>query len=216
VEHPSNTIIFAKEESDLEEYSSNSHKSRESKDQSEEKALEPVVSGTTRIQQKSGISKFADSIIAEDLHSVSSFILSDVLIPSFKKAIKDIVTNGIEMLLYGNSSSSKSNSTVSKLSYTSYWSNPKYSEPVHAGSNSAFDFGQIIFDNRGDAEGVLVVMKEILDRYDAVSVADYYELADAPAPHYTANNYGWKNLSNVQVMRWKDGYILTLGKVVPI
>ena len=45
--------------------------------------------------------KFADVFISEDVNNVKSYIVMDVLVPAIKKAISDIVTNGIDMILYG-------------------------------------------------------------------------------------------------------------------
>lgn len=205
-------LIFLKEEMNLAEYKSNSHKLRDGTPEPEEKKLAPVISGTAVTQKKSGFSKFADSIIAEDLASVGNYILADVLVPAFKKTIADIVTNGIDILLYGKTGVSKSGTNASKISYGSYYQR-SYNEPIRANqSASVFDYDNIIFDNRGDAEAVLSSMDELLDQFGIVSVADFYELSNVPCPNYTANKYGWINIRNAQVLRARDGYIIKLPR----
>lgn len=197
----------------MEEYRSNSLKQRDgTAEEITEKRVESVVSGSATAQKKSGLSKFASSMIAEDLHSVGSWLFSEVLIPSCKKAISDIVTNGIDMLLYGKASGSRSYTSASKISYGSYYSKP-YGEPVKAGSgNGSFDYDSIVFDNRGDAEAVLTSMGELVDQFGVVSVGDLYDLANIPSPNYTVNKYGWTTLRNAQVMRCRDGYTIRLPK----
>ena len=200
----------------MEEYKSNSNKTRDGAlEPVSEKRLGPVVSGSTTTQKKSGFGKFAENIIAEDAKSVGSYLLTDVLLPAVKKSIDDIVSNGIHMLLYGKAAESRS-SGISKISYNSYYSGRGLSEPVRAGSNSAFDYDNIIFENRGDAEAVLVHMQDILDQFGQVSVGELYDLADVAAPSYTVNKYGWTNLRNAQVLRCRDGYILKLPRAVMI
>lgn len=199
----------------MEEYRSNSIKSRDGVPEPiVEKRVEPVVSGGATTQKKTKLGKFASSMIAQDLSSVGEQLYSDVLIPSFKKIIQDIFVNGIDMLLYGKSGGPRSMNTASKVSYGSFYQRSYGSEPVRAGSsNSAFDYDNIVFDSRGDAEAVLTSMEDLLDQFEVVSVADLYELADIAAPNYTANKYGWTSLKGAQVLRCRDGYLIKLPRV---
>ena len=110
----------------MEEYKPNSHKSKEEqKDLVPEKRVEKVISGTVKPKKKSEMQKFADVFISEDVNNVKSYIVMDVLVPAIKKAISDIVTNGIDMILYGEAGKSKKNSTASKVSYQKYYDSGK-------------------------------------------------------------------------------------------
>lgn len=195
------------------EYVSNSHKSRDTKDEPvAEKRITPVVNGSATVQKKSGFGKLAQSIIVEDARSVGSYILTDVLIPALKKSIDDIVSNGIHMMLYGKAAESRSSSSISRVSYSGYYQR-KNEEPLRAGSNSSvFEFEDIVFPTRGDAEAVLTAMEDIIDQYQAVSVGDLYELSNVPSPNYTVNKYGWTNLRSAQVVRCRDGFIIQFPK----
>ena len=100
----------------MEEYKPNSHKSREEQDTSlSTKKMEKVISGTAKTKRKNDIQKFADVFISEDVNNVKSYILMDVLVPAIKKAISDIVTNGIDKILYGESGKTKRNTSASKV-----------------------------------------------------------------------------------------------------
>lgn len=201
----------------MEEYRSNSHKVRDGEaEQIPEKRVGPVISGTAVAQKKSGFRQFADSIIATSMEDLSSFLLSDVIVPAFKKAIVDVVTNGIDMLLYGKVASTKSGPGVTKVSYGSYYSGTKYSEPTRSTNNGVFDYDTIIFDNRGDAEAVLEAMDDMIDKYGVVSVGDLYDLACISTSNYTVNKYGWTNIRAAEVVRCRDGYMLKMPKVIPI
>lgn len=201
------------------DYQSNSHKSRDGAvEPSSEKKVGPVISGTAVTQKKTGFGKFASSIIAEDVNSVGNYLLTDVLIPSFKKALSDIVTNGIDMLLYGKSGvSNAARTTASKISYNSYSSYYAKPEPAKSiPSGSVLDYDNIIFNNRGDAEAVLTAMDDMLDRYGVVSVGDLYDMADISTSNYTVHKYGWTNIRSAQVIRVRDGYMIKLPKATPI
>ena len=92
----------------MEEYKPNSHRSKEERKESiPEKHVEKVISGTVKPKKKSEMQKFADVFISEDVNNVKSYIVMDVLVPAIKKAISDIVTNGIDMILYGEAGKSK-------------------------------------------------------------------------------------------------------------
>lgn len=198
----------------MEEYKSNSDKAR--KEQSEKK-VEAVITGTAKTRKKGEMQKFADVFIAEDANNVKSYILMEVIVPAVKKAISDIVTTGIDMILYGEAGRSK-RSTANKVSYRNYYD--QSSERVRAGSGSprraGIDYDDIVFDTRGDAESVLDAMHDIIAQYGTVSVADLYDLARVPNDNFTMNRYGWTNLNDAQPVRVRDGYILKLPRVVPL
>ena len=105
------------------DYKSNSHKSKENTTDSKPAGQKKVISGTATRKKKSEMSKIAGSVIAEDAANVGNYIMQDVLIPSLKKAISDIVTNGIDMLLYGETGVTKrrESGSSSRVSYRSYY-----------------------------------------------------------------------------------------------
>ena len=194
----------------MENYPSNSHKARE---EVAEKKVEKVVSGKTSTKKKSGIRKLSDTFLSEDVSNVKSYIFSEVLLPAAKKLVSDIVTNGIDMLLYGEIKNKKGNS--SKVSYSRYYDDRSrdYRSPV---VRNNFDYDEIIFETRGDAEAVLDAMYDILNQYKVVSVAELYDLASITTHNYTCNNYGWIDLRGSSVVRVRDGYILKLPRALAI
>lgn len=199
----------------MEEYKSNSDKSRQ--EAKSEKKVEAVITGTAKTRKKGEMQKFADVFIAEDANNVKSYILMEVIIPAVKKAISDIVTTGIDMILYGEAGRSKRNGSTPKVSYRQYYN--QSSDTVRAGSANgrrSIDYDDILFDTRGDAETVLDAMQDIIGQYGTVSIADLYELAHVPNDNFTLNRYGWANLNGAQAVRVRDGYILKLPRAVPL
>lgn len=196
------------------DYKSNSYKSKEEKKADvPEKKVEKVISGTARTKKKSEFSKFANTFISEDIQSVKDYILMDVLVPAVKKAISDVVTNGIDMILYGESGSKRSSSTASKISYRSYYDRPNDREHHRS---SGFDYDDILLDSRGEAESILDRMDELISTYHVVSVADFYELADITNENYMNNKYGWKDIRSAKIVRTRDGYMIRMPRALPI
>lgn len=180
----------------------------------EKKKIEKVVTGTVKTKKKNEISKLANIFISEDVKNVKSYVFMDVLVPAIKKAISDIVTDGIDMILYGGSGKSKRNSGT-RTSYRSYYDSRDNERRTVSASTSRFDNEDIIFANRGEAEAVLDQLVEALDKYKFVTVADLYDAAGLTAP-YTSNKYGWTNLNSAEPQRVREGYVLRLPRAMPI
>lgn len=200
-------------------YTPNSHKYKEEQKNaaSEEKRVQKVVKSPVKTK-KNEIRKFADIFISEDVASVKNYIFMDVLVPAVKKAIYDIVTNGIDMFLYGGSNKSKNGSAGAKVSYRNYYD--QKNNTTHHGSesnrsNNGFEYDDIVFNDRGEAEAALQQMHDAINRYGIVTVADLYDMAGLTAP-YTSQKYGWMSVNGVSVVRVRDGCVLKLPRAVPI
>ena len=200
----------------MEDYKSNSDKARQ--EQQSEKKVEAVITGAAKTRKKGEMQKFADVFIAEDANNVKSYILMEVIVPAVKKAISDIVTTGIDMILYGEAGRSKKTGTASKVSYRNYYD--QGTDRVRAGSagnrRNTPDYDDILFDTRGDAEAVLDAMNDIISQYGTVSVSDFYDLARVPNDNFTMNRYGWTNIGGAPAVRVRDGYILKLPRAIPL
>lgn len=196
----------------------NSHKSKEQAKAPEKRVEKPVITGTAKTKKKGELSKVKDIFIHEDVANVKSYILMDVLVPAIKKAISDIVVNGIDMILYGEAGRTKKNSPGSKISYRSFYEKdaPRrdYASPK---SMSPFDYDDIVFETRGDAEVVLESLCDIIDQFSVASVGDLYDLANVSTTNFTVNKYGWTDLRTASVMRsMGGGYVIKLPKAMPL
>ena len=201
----------------VEEYKSNSFKSREQqKTAGSSKKVDGVISGSASRKKRSEAKKFADVFIQEDVSNVKSYILMDVLVPAVKKALSDIVKDGVDMILYGETNRNRKNGNTSRVNYRGYYDREERRDRPSSRSRDYLDYDEIIFDARGDAEAVLDAMNDIIDQYGIVSVADLYDLANLDHPPYTMNKYGWTNIAGARAMRVRDGYALKLPRAVPI
>jgi len=204
----------------MDDYMPNSHKFKEEQKaaSTEKKKVEKVVTGVAKVKKKSEVSKLKDIFISEDASNVKSYIVMDVLVPAIKKAVADIVTNGIDMILYGETGHSKRSSSSSKVSYRSYYDrrdDDRRYDRDRGRVKQGYDYDDVIIETRGEAEAVISRMDEIVDMYGRVSVADLYDLVGITG-NYTDNNYGWTNLASAEPIRVRDGYIIKLPKAMPI
>ena len=205
----------------MENYKSNSHRSKEAQKESgaEKKEITKVVQGTAKVKKKGKSSKFAEMFIAEDVSNVKSYIVTDVLIPAAKKLFVDAIKDAVDMLVFGRTDRGKRSSGF-RADYVSY---NRYSDRRYDGrlSNDAiirtgYSYDDVILETRGEAEEVLDAMNDVIETYGMVSVMDLYDLVGISG-QYTDNNYGWKNLRNAEPIRTRDGeYMLKLPKAIPL
>lgn len=203
----------------MDEYGPNSYKFKEEQkvNNPSEKKIEKVVTGAAKLKKKSEMKRLADVFISEDIDNVKTYILMDVLVPAVKKAISDIVTNGIDMILYGETSSARNKTNTTRIAYGKmYDQNSDLRRDYQSNSRSGYDWGDIIFETRGDAESVLDAMNDIIGQYGIVSVGDLYDLAGKSTDNYNLNKYGWTDISGCKSVRVREGYILKLPKALPL
>lgn len=199
-----------------EEYKPNSHKFREGQTEAlTDKKIQKVVHGKVKTKPKSGMSKITDVFISEDAANVKSYIVMDVLVPAVKKAISDIVRDGIDMILYGESRGRRNSTSSSYVSYRDYSRSDDRDRFRDSRTRSGYNHDDIILESRGEAEEVLTRMDELIDTYGVVSVADLYDLIGKSC-EYTDNKYGWTNIRNAEPIRVRNGYMLKLPKALPI
>lgn len=206
----------------MEEYKSNSYRSKELQKNDnvkpEDRKIEKVVTGVVKTKKKSKISQAMDNFISEDAKNVKSYVLGEVLIPAIKKAISDIVTDGIDIILYGETRGKNRRSTADRVSYRSYYDDRggrnrmNERQAIMAGS---YSYDDIILSTRGEAEDVLSRMDELIETYGLVRVADLYDLVGITG-NYTDNKYGWMNIRNAEIIRVRDGYMIKMPRAVPI
>ena len=197
----------------MEDYKPNSHRSKEEQNLPEKK-IEPVVKGKVTTK-KNNVRKLTNTFVTEDIQNVKSYVLMDVLVPAIKKAISDIVTNGIDMLLYGETGRSRRKTNASVVSYRNYYDSRREERYSSSRTRTGYSYDDAVLETRGEAEDVLSRMDELIDTYGVVSVADLYDLVGISC-NYTDNKYGWTNLRNAEPVRVRDGYMLKLPKALPI
>ena len=192
-------------------YTPNSHRYKEEQKQKEnEKRAQKVVKGNV-IRKKNKSRTFMNEIISDDARNVKSYVFGEVLIPAIKKALADIVTDGINIILYGESRGRSGRSTVDRVSYSSYSKDNRYSRDTRAGLGSGYSYDDITLETRGEAQEVLDTMDEIMDSYGLVRVTDFYDLVGVTGS-YTDNKYGWTNIASAEIVRVSDGYKIKLPR----
>ena len=202
----------------MEDYKPNSHAYKDEKNSSNKqdtkKKIDKVVTGSVRTKKKSDAHKLLDIFLPEDITSVKSYILYDILVP----AVKRFVSDSVDAILYPGGDSPRKKTATSKFSYAGlYRSEKERRADPPSRVKSGFEYDEIIFESRGDAEAILSAMQDAIDMYGTVSVADLFDLAEVSTTNYAANKYGWTDIRGAEPYRLRDGgYILKLPRAIPL
>ena len=173
------------------------------------------------VKKESEAKRLGKKFFAEDAKTVGSHVVESVVIPSLQKLLSDAVKGAIDWLIYG-SKGSKNSSGVGTISYGSYYNRsgyinqtPVYTNPMLNNKPTLYAVNDIIIADRGEAEEVLLRMKESINSYGMVSVGDFYDLVGQRA-NFTDQKWGWFDLRTADIIRVDGGFCIRFPKVQPI
>jgi hypothetical protein len=198
-------------------------------EENEKKKVKKMITGELVKKKKSLINRFSSTFFGDDAGNVMQFVIQDVLIPSARDLMLDMVTKGFERLLFGDSIvSSKSrgrNRDDSIVSYGKFYrggrgrdrdprDRDREREPLRLSNRSSnYNFDELIIRNRGEAQTVLDKLVDMIDEYDACSVCDFYDMLGITS-EYTDRKYGWDNLNVARVEPVRGGYVIALPEPI--
>lgn len=181
----------------------------------EKPKLQPIAT-TVQTKKKAWYKRAADTFMAEDANSIGSFIVRDIIVPTIRDTIYDIITGGLSMAMYGStkarSSKKPSGSNGSYISYGSYSSGSTQSQrPSSQRQADRINVDDLIFGMADEAHQVIDALCDRLERYGTVTVQDLYDLIGISAPR-TAMYWGWQDLSEARVRKIRDGWLIELPR----
>jgi len=201
------------------EFPSNSNKNREGRRQPEPKRVERVVAGEVT-RRKTPLSKrFATVFFGGDARSAWDFVTWDVLVPAIRETIADVFIQGVEQTIIGGRSRGRRGYRGSSSGRTDYNRMSRRDDPrdrdrpqMSSRGRARHDFDEIILDTRHEAEDVIDQLFELVSKYDAVTVADLYDMIGITGSHVD-ERWGWTDLRGASVSRLsRGGYLLDLPR----
>ncbi len=212
---------------DINSLEPNSHKYRQTKAQEKtedivpKKHVEKVINGKATVRKRGLGKKFIDIFFNGDITDVKSYLIFDVLVPSIKETINNLINRGTEMILFGeatkSSTTKRATSSGTYVSYGSPYRGEREKLPSSTRNRMVRRFDDIKFESRGDAEQILDTLAELMDIYHQATVGDLYD-AVGITPEWTEDveSYGWTDISGARVTRIRDGYILEMPRCVKL
>lgn len=202
-------------------YPSNS-KSKPPEDLKSSAKVEKVVQGNVSKKKKTFGDKFRETFVADDAQSVGNYIFVDVVVPTVKETIIDIVTKGINMIFYGDSRAVSRRGAATRnqtrVNYGSYHSGTSLNTETQRRlldrrTRVSHNFDNLVYGSRGEAEEVRDNMVELIYTYGQATVADLYDLSGITS-EYTDHKYGWDELGTAKIRRISEGYVIILPRPI--
>ena len=162
----------------------------------------------TKVETKSYLDKLADVFLPEDLNSIGSRIYSQVIIPTILKTAVDMLHRSIDMIFGTNYTGAPSPKPQNDAAST--WTTYRQPSPNNAPAqpqgtmqifpvrSGVYDYSIVRFKTIERTQQVLNDMRAVIQNNGFCTVARYMEFAGAK-PIAEDYNYGWTDLSNVNV-----------------
>lgn len=174
--------------------------------------------------------RIVNALFENDLKTVASSVVNEVMIPKAKDILADMFISGIQKAIYGDEASSTYYSGYSKgpghkASYDNYYKD-NYRQPVAPTEKVKVHWDRIVFPSRERAVELLNNLRSDLRRYgnEGVSVLEMYdyvttideELGAQIESEFPDNNWGWTNLDHVPIEHVARGWWVKFPKPVRI
>lgn len=184
-----------------------------------------AITQATPVKKNVWVRAFNSLVNEEDTHNLKNVLLQEVVVPAVKSIILDVVTTGITTALYGRNAPQQSRTTQGyrNTGRTNYQAAYQPTQTTTRTQPKSYDSGrdgrtyvnEYVIANRHEAVMILDELKNSISMYGSVSVADYYDLIGHDG-NYTDHNYGWIDLSRVNITGTRGGYLLHLPAVEAI
>lgn len=212
------------------EFPSNSRRARATPpaNKPEEKKIEAVVTGEVVRRKKPLGKRLIETFIGGSARNVAQYVMMDVLLPSARDTLADMVSQGVERLIFGEARSSSRRTGYrpgGSTGYTQYnrmsgGSGPlsaRRDEPERAGTHrvKSSDLDEIILATRVEAEEVIDRLFDLVSRYGQATVSDLNDLV-GQSSNYTDEKWGWTDVRGAGVTRIRNGYLLDLPRPEPL
>lgn len=179
---------------------------------------EKKVVAKAKVQKKSAIKEALRTFFTQDLREIAEHLVIDVAIPAAKNAITDMVTQGIQQLLYGEVDPRR----ISTSGYTSYSSSSRIdrrtsryesrrSERREPHQPKPTNVEDLVFDTRGDAVDVIEYIAETIEQYGQVSVAELMSSVGIQ-PRYTDERWGWTTTDAFEIRQIREGWLISADR----
>lgn len=193
-------------------------KNRPEVPQPEERPRIEQVTSVPADQRKRGLGrKFKETFILGSTRDAADHMITDIIVPEIKSTIVEALQGGIERLFNG-----EGNRPRRYTPPTAYPSGPRIDyngmnrppasqtvaqRSLSRRSQTLHNFGEIIIEDRRDAQEVLDQLYEFLSRFGEVKVSDLYALTGIQTSHVD-HKWGWVSLKGARLKRLSDGRFL--------
>ena len=180
----------------------------------DDKHIEAVAQGTKVSKSKSKARRIAEIFVGGDLKETAEHVRDDVAIPALKNFLYDSLSEGLQRILWGETKNDRRRNSTHR-DYVGYSRRAREQRPTRQ-TNTRYSrvdqgFDDIVLATRAEAESVLSRMYDLIERYNMVTVAEFYSLVGISA-EFTDENWGWRDLRSANIQHIRDGFRINLPK----
>lgn len=179
--------------------------------------LKPVIPGVVAMKRPA-TRRFLDFVFAESPKALAAKIGRDMLVPRAKVAFLDAANGFLAGMLLGQNNTSANllgqmNMRGGGMNYQSISSGMTPMAQAMAVTQAQTNVGyqDLVVPTQQNAEILLSNMFALLNKFNAVTVADLKEMANM-TPTISDNSYGWRSLEGARIVAERNGFSLQLPK----
>jgi hypothetical protein len=191
------------------EFPSQSHKAREPRE------IQPVTLSPGRVRNEPAGRRMLKTIFLGDARSTVSSMIWESFFPNLRDNFNDMLHSGIDTLFNGQGSYHRGPSRRSGGISINNRHNPDRalggspSERISRSDRNNHNLKVIEIDSRAEAEAVLEQMLALIDSYDVVKLAEFYQMVQV-TPDHTDYKWGWEELGEASVVHSRGFWYLDL------
>ena len=179
-----------------------------------------------KVKQETFGSKLKKAFFGESVENVGEHMLFNVGIPALKATIADMFSNGLEVLLFGETRGRRRSNDRNSSYASIYRSSDRERDRDRDYRNDSRDnlsYRDIFFDTKREANDFLSEVLDYVKDNDRISISNYISIAIRGTgiryePTWEDNHKGWyrEDLAGVEPIRTREGWELDIprpGKV---
>lgn len=176
----------------------------------------PVIAGVVAVKRPA-TRRFLDFVFAESPKAIAAKIGRELLVPRAKVAFLDAANGFLSGMLLGQNGGinmlGQSTMRGGGMNYQAISSGMTPMAQAMAVTQAQTNMGyqDLVVPTQHDAEILLSNMFALLNKFNAVTVADLKEMANMTTS-ISDNSYGWRSLDGARIVAERNGFSLQLPK----
>lgn len=174
--------------------------------------------------------RIRSSFGGNNLKMVGAAVLAEVIIPTAKDLLSNVIDEGSRRMIYGENGGRRRGGVgsvvastlvgnASRIRSTNYSSISSQSNAVQVASQSlsnrersTFDFSNLAFEDRAQVEAIIEGMYDTIEEYGMITVAGFYDLIGQTGTGFTDQKFAWdaRAFAGTKPLKTRDGWVIDL------
>jgi hypothetical protein len=163
-----------------------------------------------------------------NLKMVGAAVLAEVIIPTAKDLLSNVIDEGSRRMIYGESGSRRRGGMASTVAstlvgnatrirstnYSTISTQTAAAAPttLSARERNNFDFSNLAFPERAQVEAIIEAMYDTIEEYGMITVAGLYDLLGQSGTGFTDQKFAWdaRTFAGTKPAKIREGWVLDL------